>query len=207
MTEIHLSPNALQMVGQLRSLVGKHGFSIVEENGSIIWEDITLIPQHRIPPGTEVVVRFMTHFTAEPKAEHDERMAREEQHRQQGEQVRKDRLNKQRDHALALNAQINLPVPWVPAIKVVLSGLSASSWGDGTNAATVHHILLQEDFEQGRLKRKKGDFLCTSQSGSNGERYVEPKARTFADGDGLPYPAPITCKACQRLAGIKKDPK
>jgi hypothetical protein len=51
---------------------------------------------------------------------------------------------------------------------MVLSGLSVHSNGDGGSMRTVNHILLQSDLARWTLKRRKGDFLWTSNRGKLG---------------------------------------
>lgn len=77
-----------------------------------------------------------------------------------------------------------------PAHKVVLSGLSENSWGAGTYKRTVWHALVMEDFDGGRMKRKKKDFLCT------------PKSRPF--DTGFPHQSSqtvpkVNCKSCAAI--------
>lgn len=101
--------------------------------------------------------------------------------------------------ARAFNAGITLPVQWDVGIKDVLSGLSEGSLGDGRSKATVGHIYLLKDFEAGRFKRHKGDFFCTSTSGSNGKRWSTTVEQAY-DGASAPYQPKVTCKAHLRLA-------
>ena len=84
-----------------------------------------------------------------------------------------------------------LPFQWETGIKDVLSGLSENSMGDGRSSRTVQHIYLLESFTGQRLRRNKGDFLCTSAKGSNGERYSQ---QIIEEGR-----AP-TCRACLKIA-------
>jgi hypothetical protein len=131
-------------------------------------------------------------------------LAREaEERRRKQEQValaERERRNALRDEAATFNACIRLPVGWDVAIKDVLSGLSATSAGDGRRKDTVHHIRLLEPLVEGRLKRGAGDFLCTSARGSNGKRWSSV-AEQWQDGEGAAYAPKVTCKACLRHAG------
>jgi hypothetical protein len=111
----------------------------------------------------------------------------------------RQRLNALRAEAEAFNARLALPVQWDVGIKDVLSGLTENSWGDGRNKATVEHIYLLEPLQDGRLTRAKGDFLCTSSSGTNGMRYSSVIERSH-DGEGKTYQPKVTCKACLALA-------
>ncbi len=81
----------------------------------------------------------------------------------------------------------------------MLSGLTERSNGDGYNKATVHHILLTEDLEAGRLKRRAGDFLCTSKSGSNGKDWSNQREAYSG--------AKVTCKHYLEIAGRFMDNK
>lgn len=111
------------------------------------------------------------------------------------------KLNSLRAEAEAFNSRMVLPVRWDVGIKDVLSGLSETSWGDGRSKATVEHVYLLEDLEVGRLKRRAGDFLCTTASGTNGKRWSSTVAQGL-DGDGTPFQPKVTCKAC--LAHAKR---
>ena len=55
------------------------------------------------------------------------------------------------------------PVPFKFSIEVKerLSGLSASSNGDGFSRSTVYHIFTQQAVTIGRISRKEHDFLCS----------------------------------------------
>lgn len=67
-------------------------------------------------------------------------------------------------------AKYNIPFKFSMDIKERLSGLSANSSGNGTVKNTVLHVVLKEDYKEGRLQRKAGDFLCSpsvSKSGGN----------------------------------------
>lgn len=47
------------------------------------------------------------------------------------------------------------PFVYSTKIKIVLSGLSANSNGCGSKKNTVFHVFVEEDFEDGRIKRTK----------------------------------------------------
>lgn len=81
---------------------------------------------------------------------------------------------------------INLPFLWKPAVKVVLSGLSASSSGSGTRKSSVTHIQMGESLSIGRLVRKEGEMLCTRQPG---------KLWESREAAGI-----VTCPKCLEIA-------
>lgn len=156
------------------------------------------------PPGTEVLIQLGRYsITAVDKAAW---LAYEERARQQREAAEaakraayRARMDALRDEARAFNAQYELPVAWTVGQKSVLSGLSEHSYGDGRNRASVDHILLKEDLAEGRLRRRAGDFLCSSRPGYNGKRWTDPES-TCVDGSGQLYAPKISCKSCLTLA-------
>lgn len=115
-------------------------------------------------------------------------------------------LNRKRQEADAANALLHVPVRWTSGIKDVLSGLSARSWGDGRSKSTVEHILLEEDLVDGNLVRRAGDFLCTTEKGTNGRRWSGTPAEQGIDGAGQHYIKKVTCKACLRIAKKWQEP-
>ena len=157
-----------------------------------------------VEPGTVMRVWLTDFFYCQEPAEYEREQSQRRLEQQQAEAERQEidrqQRNRQREQAEQINGSLALPVAWKPAIKDVLSGLSAASWGDGRNRATVQHIWLSEPLQVGRITRKQGDFLCTSSGGTNGQNYTGQKEETWTDGEGNTYPAPVTCKACLRIA-------
>lgn len=103
---------------------------------------------------------------------------------------------------------LDFPVKYRAGIKEVLSGLSANSWGNARQRNTVIHLILLEDYKSGKLKRNKGEFLCSQQarygnwSGSNDEDYYVGIGRGETEIRFIPK---ISCKTC--LKRIKKYQK
>jgi len=108
-----------------------------------------------------------------------------------------DKMRCASKQASAFNQSLNIPVDWHTGYKDVLSGLSENSWGDGTNKATVGHIEFLESLNDGRLKRERGEFLCTKKKGKqwSGDSHLKS-----IDGDGNCYNAKVTCKTCIKAA-------
>lgn len=159
-----------------------------------------------LAPGQHVFVMWSGSFfleTEDERRESEQEQAKqlrvwEEQHAREKE-ARRVFLNQQCRDAETFNASLCIPAQWKPGYKSVLSGLSASSNGDGRNRSTVEHIWLQADLDDGRLHRKRGDFLCSSSEADNGQQWVSPLS-TAQDGDGNYYPAKVTCQACLKIA-------
>jgi len=84
--------------------------------------------------------------------------------------------------------QYDIPFKFVVDIKPVLSGLKANSWGDGSNKATVYHIILKEELHNGKLKRGINDFLCSQPQG----RHYYTHSSTLEDE----IQNRVTCKQC-----------
>lgn len=90
------------------------------------------------------------------------------------------------------NAALGIPVDWHINHRMVLSGLSRHSNGDGANAVTVWHVVLEQPLAQGRLRRNAGDLLCSKDAGSIG---LSASVERLGDRSRR-----VTCRACLRLA-------
>lgn len=113
--------------------------------------------------------------------------------------------NKQCENAKKYFENLNIPFTFDVGEKEVLSGLSENSHGDGRRKNTTIHLVVLEDIGE-RLKRKKGDFLCTSVSGTNGNSWSDQNLYIrHINGDGDKYMPTITCKQCLKL--LKKYQK
>lgn len=114
-------------------------------------------------------------------------------------------LEIQKKNIFRINAEIFFqqfcfPFKYDVGEKEVLSGLSENSWGDGRRKNTVIHLLLEEDWTDGRLRRKKGDFLCTSCSGSNGNSWSGQNLQIrHHDGENQQYMPKVSCKQCLKM--------
>jgi hypothetical protein len=188
--------------GRVRS--GEHG-AVVAADGTVTVEGVALRFSVEALPAAAAVRVWLNAQGFFTCASVEEVAARDAARREQAlvdNQRHKARLNELRSDAQTFNARITLPVKWDVGIKDVLSGLTETSWGDGRSKATVEHIYLLEPLEAGRLTRKEGDLLCTSASGTNGKRWSGKIVERCHDGEGVPYQAKVTCKAC--LAAAKR---
>jgi hypothetical protein len=186
---------------------GRHE-AVVTDDGHIHLDGVALRFAHGecLPAGTPVQVWLDRNFVCGTV---DDLQSAAQAHHRQREKARaaeRQRRNQRRVQAEAFNATLTLPVAWDTGFKDVVSGLLEGSSGDGRNRASVTHILLLEQLQEGRLKRNAGDFLCTSASGSNGRGgYVADTRDRAVDGDGNEYAPEVTCKACLRLAQRWKE--
>lgn len=197
---MHIDPTWLQ-----RYKHGQHPCVIKLANGLPYIElgkETLRVKDCPLPAGTKVVAYLSASGFFYCESESDIQ-AREEQERQaqlQKQRLRSEQDLKERLQAQQFNARIQLPVQWCAGHKSVLSGLSERSLGNGRNKASVEHILLKEDLNAGRLQRKAGSFLCTTASGSNGQRYGTPESSLIYDEHGPAYPPKITCTSCLKAA-------
>jgi hypothetical protein len=186
---------------------GHREMATVDESGAIPLDGVLFVfdiakGSVQQLPGTDVLVSFgipriYCELVTEVQA-HKESL--EHQNTEAAAKVRIN-LNSGREEAVAFNEKIKLPVPWTTGIKMVLSGLSDRSNGDGASKRTVHHILLQSDLTRGTLKRKKGDFLCTANRGKLGTHW-DGSPVLHRDGDGKLYGGKVTCATCLRRASF-----
>lgn len=85
--------------------------------------------------------------------------------------------------------QYKIPYKFVVDIKPVSSGLLEKSNGSGSNKATVRHIILKQNIDDGKLKRNTNEFLCSQPKGLH--FYSEPIASLKDE-----FQEVVTCKQC-----------
>lgn len=105
-----------------------------------------------------------------------------------------------------------LPFAWTAGIRPTRGGLSGSakSSGNGDVATTVNHLILKEDIQIGRLKRKADDYLCAPSKGRLANDlgvYIEELTVVLADGSKVEnVPIEITCDACcKKIEALLKN--
>lgn len=161
---------------------------------------LTFMTEDRPEDGTPVRVWLSGNFYCQTVADYDAGILTARTRESDEKERLRLRANEDRDKAVAFNRTIRLPIQWDVDQKVVLSGLSEGSFGDGAYRNTVYHILCLEELACGRLKRRSGDFLCTAASRTNGAFVSSRLRHKITDGEGQLYTPRVTCKACLRLA-------
>lgn len=124
--------------------------------------------------------------------DYDRKQAEDKAQAEAAARAQEEKRRQQQVEGLAFNEALPIPVEWVPGEKDVLSGLSEHSDGSGLNARSVVHVLLNAPLADGRFKRNKGDFLCTSAAGTNGKQWSSQAE--------APAYAKVSCKACLKVA-------
>lgn len=167
---------------------------------TVLLNGVTMRIEENYP---EQVVYVFLHrdgfFYMQTKQEREELVRIAKQEREEREAKKREAAKRYRQEAEEFNAQFNIPVEWTTGYKAVLSGLSENSWGDGRYRSTVNHILLQEDLQQGRLKRKAGDFLCSAtERGKRWGSFDDPVE--FAYDDNGAFQPKISCQSCLKIA-------
>lgn len=187
----------------LRMVANKTLDGIVNSQGAIVIEGQLLVfkeAEQTLSPGTQVMVSVSDWITCTTLDEHLFKKDQRAQHQAEEDRLRQERHSANKQQAETFNAALNIPVRWSVGIKDVLSGLSEHSNGDGYSRSTVHHVVLEQELRAGKLKRDKGDFLCTSASRNNGKNWSGSKASALPDGNGGTYAPKVTCKACLTLS-------
>lgn len=96
-----------------------------------------------------------------------------------------------------LGEDLGLGVPCHLGHIVKLSGLSASSAGNGWDRATVRHLVIDAPLVSGRLRRSRGDLLCRSRATLGARTMGISGVDDWADdSDPDPETTPITCRSC-----------
>lgn len=187
----------------LNSFSGIREGTIVEGNRIHIDKEHFLIYDDReiqLPVGALVVVRLDRWFWFMSKEEHKKLQLETERERLRNEEEFRLMSIARREEAEQFNSAYNFPFEWEIGIKAVLSGLTERSMGNGIYKNTVHHVFLKTPVNIDRIRRKAGDFLCTSRSGNNGLFSELRSDEYFHDADGVGYKPKITCKSCLKIA-------
>jgi hypothetical protein len=102
--------------------------------------------------------------------------------------------------AMTFNKALALPVRW-KSVQTV-SYRSGRGMYDYNNRASKYHVLLMDDFKQGRIKRGKGDFLCNA-------KVTDPSTHQAINMNEMDIEASkrhkVTCPKClERIEKLKK---
>jgi len=187
-------------IAKVRS--GFDGKAVVSLDGSIDLLGTKLLfsdESDSLNPGTTVNVWLDHHFTCASLSDIEAHQREREEAQFVKRESDRARRNAQREEAASFNTALSQKIParWCPGVKMVASGLSANSWGDGRSRATVEHVYLLDDLNVGRLKRREGDFLCQNSKTRLGG--LDPRS-LWVDGDGMAFEPKVTCKVCLAIA-------
>lgn len=96
-----------------------------------------------------------------------------------------------RARVLAFNANLAIPLRWVPGCVEGEVGHLDCIFGEGGRHRSVVHVLLEEVFHHGRLTRRAGDFLCMRSRRFGGEHLHVQKVEEYVQ---------VSCKSCLAIA-------
>ncbi len=127
-----------------------------------------------------------------------ERHAAEEARREAERQLQRAEARAERDtRRRQLGEDLGLGVACHVGHIVKLSGLSASSAGNGWDRATVWHVVIDAPLASGRLRRSPGDLFCRSRATLGARSMGISGIDDWAyDSDPDPETTPITCRTC-----------
>lgn len=104
----------------------------------------------------------LAYETVRERKEREQMKVAELKRQLEEEEIASEKRKQQRREIIAsFYESYEIPFRFSPQIKIVLSGLSEHSWGDGTRKNTVHHLYVHETFQDGRLKRNANSYLCS----------------------------------------------
>jgi hypothetical protein len=135
----------------------------VVENGKITLGSMLFeFKDETYPDGTTVELNCGRYsfccLSLKEKADHEkeQKLAREAQ--RAAEQVKR---NQKEEANRIFNRKLNVPVRWIPVIKMNWSGLLEHSRCNGSKRNSVYHIFLLADFQNGKLVRRAESYLCS----------------------------------------------
>ncbi|ERJ07449.1 hypothetical protein HLRTI_000491 [Halorhabdus tiamatea SARL4B] len=169
----------------------------VQEGGAIELDDVDgtylkLEDPSTIEPGTRVYVSRGRGVEVCRPVEARERQLKEKKAQNfLDARERRQRRKEARQEAESFWEQYDIPFEYDVTIKGRRSGLSKGSWGDGRAKDTVEHLYVQEAFEDGRLSRPKGVYLC-----NNNAKFRFDEGERRQDENGESFIPPVTCKTC-----------
>ena len=187
----------------LNSLKGGLAVQLIETNQLVI-HGAVFTAESPLPVGEKATL-WPGRYKAElylDKEVNDYKLWQKEQQQvseQRQTQYRAQKVLARRQASEAFYNNHQIPFAFSIEIKEVLSGLGASSWGDGQKRNTVYHIYTQEEIRLGRFHRPKGEFLCNpikSRSGANWSDSIGRDSHQL-DSDGVKQVP--TCKRCLEI--------
>lgn len=167
----------------------------VDEDGQVrtdaVPDTLVLDARDALEPGTEVTIsvrhRNVYCKPTEPAARERQRARKKRAARE------RNRAEQRRKRRAAFWSQYDIPIAFNTAQNNRISELRRGSTGTGQTSSTKTHLLVLEDFSDGRLEREAGRFLCKGE-GQYSDTSMGLADRTPAHADGST--PEITCKTC-----------
>lgn len=150
--------------------------------------------------GTVVVVKLIngyynafTHAQLKRREQRKENIERYKQAvKDLDEQKKRQKEQERLEDCKTFWEQYDIPVDYKLAINLRKSGLRRGSSGTGRARDTVNHLKVFESFEDRRLKREKGEYMCKGSS----SRTDTVTSLNYTTSDAEDYPKKVTCNTC-----------
>ena len=175
----------------------------VSADGTVVLFGDAYRPAIPLTPGTAVGVRrdprgfLLVRPVDELRREAEVLQAAADAAREQQrlEQARLDRENQD------FNERLNVPARWLPDANPYL----VTDWyGKPRRTAPAYHVRLVDDLDEGRLRRRAGEYLCAA---ANRTTWADLFAITDRNGDRS---IRVSCRAClaitRRWTGSETEP-
>lgn len=156
--------------------------------------------------GMEVQVRlikgFVRGFTKEEcKLEEKKEQERLDEYRRKKEAEKQKELEDSISHKEECKRfydALDIGVEFTPVYRVVMSGLTENSMGNGVYKNTVTHLRVEENLTDGkRFNRSSGELLCKAERSGKKKFWDEEDISACLDGEE--YYNKITCKSCLKI--------
>ena len=156
--------------------------------------------------GMEIQVRLVNGFARgftkeECEQEKIEREKKLEEYRKKKEAEEQKELEdsiSRKEDCKKFYKNLSIGVKVTPIYRVVMSGLTENSMGNGVYKNTVTHLRVEEDLTDGkRFNRSAGEILCKSKR--NGKKSLWDEESISVCLDGEEYKNKVTCKSCLKI--------
>lgn len=176
--------------------------AVVTENATVLVErqELGFTSALKPPVGTRLVCRLQDHLICVTLEKHQADQRQQEQAAIAQRVAIEQAQQAATELAKAFHKAYNIPFVWKSAIKERVKAISAAR--GGATAATVVHLLVDEDISVGRISRRKGDFLCVPARVSstwNTSNQAHKGMPLYREGEAA-YNEPVTCQKCLEMA-------
>lgn len=179
----------------------------INEHGNCIQRFAIRSSLENIQEGMELGIRLIQGFSKGFTKNELEKLEQEKQKREEEYQKRISEEKKiQEEEKLYMEEcnnfykKLNIGVKYTPIIRLVMSGLTENSIGDGTYKNTVTHLRVEEDLTDGKFHREAGECLCKCTRVGKIKLWDEIAIKGCTHGE---FYNKITCKSCLKILKSK----